>query len=92
MANRTFIEREKRMRQEMEYLVPCTYATIAMALSEGNLDHDTIAHIFARSQEIWQTHEGNFVDMLIKCYNETGIQLMTQKQYDNAVKKGYITE
>lgn len=82
--------RLRHERQNRESEVPAIYASICMALFEGGFKYEQLADVCARSQEIWVDHSTNVIGMLIKCYNLTGIQLMTQDQHDWAVKKGYI--
>lgn len=82
---------KQRQRKLSEDETPAIYASIAIALHEGNLQVEHIQNIFARSQELWlNEYSGDLIGMLCRCFNDTGIQLMTQNQYDYAVKKGLI--
>lgn len=88
--NNNYINGQKIIYRQHESDVPAVYASIAMVLHNGNMDYDTINHIFCESQRLWQEYGSDTESMLIECFNKTGIQLMTDKQYKKAVEKGLI--
>lgn len=90
--NKHYINQQKMLHKEIESLVPAVYASIAMMLYDSGVPHEDIEYIFAGSQKIWEDHASDVTGLLVKCFNQTGIQLMSQKQYDWAKKKGLINE
>lgn len=88
--NNAFINNQKRLSQQVESVVPAVYAAVAMSLDEFGIGVPDMNIIFARSQEIWANNPGSVSDLLIECYNQTGVMLMTEKQYDKALKEGLI--
>ena len=90
--NNKLINKYRYLQTQVNDTVNATYSTIAIALYEGGMTYELIADVFRRSQEIWEQHHDNVTSMVIDCYNRTGIQMMTDKQYDWAVKKGLIED
>lgn len=64
-------------------MVPSIYASLAIALRRKfNFSYDKINRVFTESQNIWNDFDGDLRAMIIKCYEETGIELMTQEEFD----------
>ena len=79
MANKGLINRYKYMYQQTQQITPAIYASIAIALHEEGWGFKRINRVFARSQEIWQNHDGSNDDMLKKCEELTGIEMRGAK-------------
>lgn len=90
--NNSYINKQRYLFQQVENVVPSVYACVAMTLFEGGMPLEMIEDIFVKSQAKWEEHTGNLSDILIKCYNQTSICLMTQKQYDKALAEGLIDD
>lgn len=81
---------KQRFRKQTESEVPAVYASLLLAMLESEMTEEDARYLFGRSQEIWAEHTTDIIGMLVKCYNQTGIQVMTPQQYQWAVNKGLV--
>lgn len=84
------VNKYKYVARKVDEIVPSVYASLAMALSDYEVDSEIIGEIFALSQSIWEEHSSDMITLLGKCYNTTGIQLMNAKQLNQAIKLGIV--
>lgn len=88
--NNSYINMRRELKRFMEDVTPALYSAVVIAMVERNFPDEVIADICARSQEIWKGNRIDPMEMILYAYNRTGIRVMSEKQYEEAVKKGLI--
>lgn len=75
--NKAFLKELAYFEKKIKQIVPQVYACIALALfRDYGWTHEQIEELFALSQEIWADNAERTENMLERCANETGIELM----------------
>ena len=75
--NHVLIANMKRVQKQIDDVLPCVYAGIALALHrELGWGYKRINKVFTRSQEIWQEAVFTGENMAKTCLDETGIDVV----------------
>lgn len=75
--NRVLIANMQRMQREINSVLPCVYAGIALALCRTKgWNGEEIEEVFAESQRIWRDAVDSDVNMAGICLEETGIDVV----------------
>ena len=74
--NNAFINAQKRTIKQSLDVIPKVYASIAIALQRKyGWEPEETNGLFNESQDVWNECVMSGEDMLIKCYEETGIDM-----------------
>lgn len=76
MANKSFIEFQKRLQKRIEMVTPEIFASLVLALRRGlDMSDEDIGEVLEQSQIIWNECVENGVNMVDMCLEETGIDV-----------------
>lgn len=74
-----FYEQEKRYRRNMKEMVPKIYAAFALALRhQYGYGQKRILRVLAETQEMWIGQMRGEYDIIGRCYDETGLSMITE--------------
>lgn len=75
--NHALIANMKRLQREINSVVPCVYAGIALALHrQHGWEYEQINELFGESQAIWYEANDAGLNMAKMCLDETGIDVV----------------
>lgn len=77
--NKKLVEKYKFMYQKIELLTPEIYASMAIMLHRKGFSTEEIEEMFSLSQEIWNECVNQDINMIEKCFEETGVSLKLKK-------------
>lgn len=83
--NNYLINLERRMRKQLDGMLPKVYAAFCIALHEEGWGFKRISRVLVRSQELWNESVNTGEDMCKKCLELTGIDVeygLYTKNYD----------
>ena len=91
MARRNpYIEQEKRYRRNLAEMVPKIYAAFAVALHRNyGFGFTRILRVLADTQDLWNKHVSNEIDIIKVCSDETGINMITTITAEEQGVKGH---
>lgn len=77
--NKKLVEKYKFMYKKIELLTPEIYASMAIMLHRKGFSTEEIEEMFSLSQEIWNECVNQDINMIEKCFEETGVSLKLKK-------------
>jgi hypothetical protein len=78
MKRNQFIEQERRHKRAIAEMVPKIYAAIAVSLHRNyGFGFTRILRVLADTQDLWNKHANNEIDIIKICSDETGIDVIS---------------
>lgn len=77
--NKQLIRMANLYERRVKEMVPIIYSAFALAMKrELGSEYEDILRVLAESQALWDQSKRNEIDILEKCYDETGISIMSE--------------
>ena len=78
MADRRYIEQEKRFRRQIDEMAPKIYAAFCVALHrQFGFGYERILRVLMESQDLWHEAAYGDTDIVRLCSDEVGIDMLS---------------